>query len=303
MTRPQPATSTQPPQPRTVDLDDGGVRTFAPAKLNLDLRVGPRREDGFHPLESVVVKVTLYDRIDLRARTDGEVTFSCAGADCGPDEWNLACRAARLLAEGHDVPGVDMELTKRIPPGGGIGGGSSDAAAVLGVLRTLWGLDVSDADLAGMAAELGSDVPLFLGGPVSRMTGRGEHLEPVTVHPFLAVLILPGLACPTADVYRAFDNMPAPPAGGLAVDALAGPPSTWRGDLVNDLAAAARRVCPELARLHEKLTEAVAPPVCITGSGSTMFILCDDAAEAAVAAGAAREVTDGEVLVVEPNPW
>lgn len=303
MTGPQPPQSTGSPQPRTVDLDGGGLRCFAPAKINLDLRVGPRREDGFHPLDSVVVKVTLYDRIDLRARADGEVTLSCTGADCGPDDRNLACLAARLLAEGRDVPGADITLAKSIPPGGGVGGGSSDAAAVLGALRTLWNLGLADADLAGMAAELGSDVPLFLGGPASRMTGRGEFLEPVPVHPLLAVLILPGFACPTGDVYRAFDEAPTPKAEPLSLDTLAAPPSTWRGQLVNDLAGAAGRVCPEMARLHAKLSDAVAPPVCITGSGSTMFILCDDEPEAAATVAAVREVTDREVLVVEQNPW
>ena len=303
MSEPHPPQSAVPPQPRTVDLDDGGLRTFAPAKINLDLRVGPRRDDGFHPLDSVVVKVTLYDRIDLRARTDGDVTLLCTGADCGPDERNLAYRAARILAEGRDVPGADITLAKSIPPGGGVGGGSSDAAAVLGALRTLWNLDVSDADLAGMAAELGSDVPLFLGGSASRMTGRGEHLEPVTVHPFVAVLILPGFACPTGDVYRAFDETPTPKTDPLSLDTFAAPPSVWRSRLVNELAGAAERVCPELARLYAKLSDAVAPPVCITGSGSTMFTLCDDEPEAAATAAAVREVADSEVLVVGQNPW
>jgi len=303
MTEPLPPDSAAPPQPRTVDLDDAGLRCFAPAKINLDLRVGPRRGDGFHPLDSVVVKVTLYDRIDLRMRTDGEVTLSCSGADCGPDQRNLAVRAARLLAAGRNVPGADITLAKSIPPGGGVGGGSSDAAAVLGALRMLWDVDVSDADLAGMAAELGSDVPLFLGGAASRMTGRGEHLDPVTVHPFLAVLVLPGFACPTGDIYRAFDEAPAPPAEPLSLDGLAGPPSTWRGKLVNDLAGAAGRVCPELARLHAQLSAAVGPPVCITGSGSTMFILCDDEPEAAAAVAAVRRATDSQVVVVGQNPW
>jgi 4-diphosphocytidyl-2-C-methyl-D-erythritol kinase len=231
------------------------------------------------------------------------VTLACTGADCGAEQRNLAYRAAQILAEGRDVPGVDISLVKSIPPGGGVGGGSSDAAAVLVALRTLWKLDLSNADLAGMAAELGSDVPLFLGGPASRMTGRGEHLEPVTVHPFLAVLILPGFACPTGEVYRAFDEAPAPKAPPLSLDTLRAPPSVWRRHLVNDLAAAAGRVCPELACLYAKLSDAVAPPVCLTGSGSTMFVLCDDPPEAAATAAAIRGVTDSEVLVVEQNPW
>jgi len=315
-----------PVLPRTEAIANG-LRVRAPAKLNLNLLVGLRRADGFHDLDSVVAKVTLYDEIELRPRGDGQITFSCTGADCGSDERNLALLAARLLAEEtkdnvrmaaqtmcrHGAlrrtkrgVGVDIALSKRIPPGKGLGGGSSDAAAVLMALNELWDLRLPQAELSALAAELGSDVPLFLGPPTLRITGRGERVAPARVHPFLAVLYLPGFSCPTAEVYRSFDELAkAPPAprklGMRAVRER--PPSRWRHLLRNDLAPAARRICRELGRVWDDLARRARRPVQMTGSGSALFVLCDDEDEAAAVLGEMPQDVRRQCLLVQQNRW
>ena len=331
MSDPRPdALDILPARPPRQATGDGGLRLAAPAKINLDLYVGPRRPDGYHPLDSLVAKVTLYDEIILRPRPDGRITFRCDGAECGPDDKNLALRAARLLAENArwraggssglaaQGRGADIVLTKSIPPGKGLGGGSSDAAAVLAGLNELWALGLPATGLAELAACLGSDVPLFLGPPVARMTGRGEHLAPAAVHDFLAVLHMPPAVCPTAQVYRRFDELagqgPGPADPLAAGDPLAAPPrdlpamlrtspAAWRDSLRNDLAAPAFHVSPDLQRTHEALVAAVGRPVSVTGSGSALFILCDEPAEAAEVLRRLPGDLPGRTVCVRPNPW
>lgn len=277
----------------------------ASAKINLNLLVGPRRSDGFHPLDSYVAKVTLYDEVRLRRRSDGEIRLACRGIECGDDEKNLALRAARALAEQGGVSaGADVALSKRIPPGRGLGGGSSDAAAVLYGLNELWRLDVPEGELFDLAARLGSDVPLFLGPAACRMTGRGETVEPVRVHPFVAVLVLPRAACATAKVYRACDDQPAAMGQQLSPRMIAEqPPSAWRGLLVNQLASAARRVCMELDEVWTKLAGAVGLTVAMSGSGSALFILCDDEAEASAAMADVPSELKELCVLVRQNDW
>ena len=306
----------QPPvlvaRPRYRQLPGGAIRVAAPAKINLDLLVGPRRADGFHPLDSIVAKITLYDEITLTSRDDGQIALTCANADCGPAERNLAYRAARLLAENAGASqasaggpkGVDIALDKHIPPGKGLGGGSSDAAAVLAGLDRLWKLATPARRLVELAATLGSDVPLFLGPPVVRMTGRGEIIEPAAVRSFAAVLHMPDFACATADVYRAFDALtgagrPMAPRG--SADLATAPPSTWRAGLRNDLTAAAEAISPDLHSTLELVRARTGAPVSMTGSGSAMFILADSAAEAQAIAAHLPTYLPGQTVIVQPN--
>jgi len=293
------------PRPRFEGLPDGALRVRAAAKINLNLLVGPRRADGFHPVDSCAAKITLYDEVRLSPADDGRIVLHCQGADCGPDEDNLAIRAARLLRESAGCgDGARIVLTKHIPPGRGLGGGSSDAAAVLEGLARLWDIDPGAANLGPLAARLGSDVGMFLvGGPV-RLTGRGEAVTAVRVHPFCAVLLMPDFASSTPEVYRAYDEHPAAIAPQLPADLLADqPPSAWRERLVNDLAGPAGRVCPETADLRRLLQQAARRPVCITGSGSAMFVLCDDEHEAADVWAALPPEIRPLCLVTRQNPW
>lgn len=292
------------PQPQFTPLSGGGLVVHAPAKINLNLLVAPLGADGFHQLDSLAAKVTLYDRIELLPG-GGEIELDCAGADCGAPEKNLAVRAARLLwpRRPREAGGVKIRLQKSIPPGKGLGGGSSDAAAVLSGLDRMWDLRLAAGELAGLALQLGSDVPLFLGPPASRMTGRGQHLAPIRVHQFVAVLLLPAAVCPTPAVYKAFDELPHRPQAQLDPQTLEGPVAAWRGRLVNQLAAAACRVSPELDAVWKAMASALAVPVCLTGSGSAIFVLCGDASEAAGVLGKLPPDIRRMCVVVRGNPW
>jgi len=293
-----------PARRRYEALSDGWVLVRAPAKINLNLLVGPRRGDEFHSLDSLVAKVTLYDSLRLRRWDDERIEFNCEGLDCGPDERNLALLAAREMVARGGGYGARIELVKRIAPGGGLGGGSSDAAAVLWGLNRLWSTGLTDAALRELAAGIGSDVPLFLGPPAARMTGRGECVEAVDIHDFTAVIFMPGLSCPTPEVYAAYDRRPPRAGEQLKAEFVsARPPSAWRHRLRNDLLDAACEVRPELADLRDRLARATSVPVCLTGAGSAMFFLCDDAAEASAVVGGLDADIRRRCVVVSRNPW
>jgi len=263
------------------------VKLEAPAKINLYLEVLGRREDGFHELVTVLQTIDLVDDLEvaLRPKTAGapagqaDIDFrldreSLVGADVPADERNLAVRAARdwLAAAGRlDSHGVDLALLKRIPSGAGLGGGSSDAAAVLTALDTLAS---GGPELQPLAAALGSDVPFFLVGGTALCLGRGEHVTPIEQPAcFELMLGLPDFGVPTPSVYAALDaptlrTQPNPReharhwATRLAqadVDALE---SIYRNDLE-----------PPARTLHAPLDDLLeSPAVHLSGSGSTLFL-------------------------------
>ncbi len=293
------------PRAATEPLGDGRLLVRAPAKLNLALRVGPVRDDGFHPLDSLVVKVTLYDELEFMARDDGRVRLTCDDASIGPVADNLVVRAATAMqARAAGGAGVDIVLRKRIPAGAGLGGGSADAAVTLGVLNELWDCGVAEGPLAAMAAELGSDVPLTLGPPAARMRGRGEILDAATIRPFCAVLITPPVHSPTAAVYRAFDDAAPSALAPLDVSAFATrPASEWADATVNDLYAPACRVCGRIAEWVDAATAATGEAVRMTGSGSALFIAADDLDAAVAIAGRLDDRVAGRARVVSQNSW
>ncbi|NDD56908.1 MAG: 4-(cytidine 5'-diphospho)-2-C-methyl-D-erythritol kinase [Verrucomicrobia bacterium] len=179
----------------------------AHAKINLDLRLGSRRPDGFHPIDTLFVKTDIADRLSAVSSPDGSLNLSIDGDEklsAGPD--NLILRAAGALREKtKTAAGAKLRLHKEIPQGAGLGGGSSDAAATLRLLQQLWSLKVTDPVLMEIAAELGSDVPFFLQPDPARGTGRGEILEPLPIQTLpWAVLIHPGFGSPTAEAYRRY---------------------------------------------------------------------------------------------------
>ncbi len=311
-----------PSRVRDERTADGALLWRAPAKINITLHILGQREDGYHELDSVVAKVTLYDELLFRPRQDGEIRLTCSGYDCGGAEDNLVFRAAKLLSKNQ--AGVNIELTKRIPAGAGLGGGSSDAAATLMALNRFWKLNLTDEHLTDLAASLGSDVPLFLSAPAVRMTGRGEIIEPVKVHPFGAILYLPDLHCPTAKVYSVYDADKNPQSGfakRLRRDKSAIRPGTagvpwpdgnpqlneipshWRDKVFNGLESAAMKVCPALVEISSSLADETHLPVHITGSGSAMFIICDDANEAESAIANLPGEMKNHCRVVSLNPW
>ena len=245
-----------------------------PAKINLDLRVGPLRPDGFHSIRSWFVTVGLFDELTIEAADDLRLT--CDDPAIPNDDRNLVLRAAHALRP-PGGPGAAMRLAKRIPAGGGLGGGSSNAAAALIVLNDFWQLGLSRARLHAIAATLGSDVPFFLHGPSSLCEGRGERVTPVSLPACRqAVLILPKIALSTPAVFRTLDelrpNAPEPAAGPApaATDA-----RSLLDAIVNDLEPPAFALRPDLADLAAAAARLVGRPVRMSGSGSTLFTLFD----------------------------
>ncbi|MFC9786562.1 4-(cytidine 5'-diphospho)-2-C-methyl-D-erythritol kinase [Rhodococcus sp. NPDC127528] len=267
----------------------------APSKVNLHLGVGDLREDGYHELTSVFQALSLSD--DVRFADADELSVTVYGDDAGAvptDSRNLVWQAAELLAErAGRAPNVAVSITKGIPVAGGMAGGSADAAAALVGLNELWQLGLDRAELSGIGAQLGSDVPFALHGATALGTGRGERLLPVlardTYHWVLA-LAKGGLSTPT--VFRELDRLRAegsPPRLGGAealMHALAaGDPHALAPLLGNDLQPAALSLAPVLRRTLRAGTDAGALAGIVSGSGPTCAFLCADA-EAAVAVGA-----------------
>ncbi len=278
-------------------------RAAAPAKLNLTLRVGPRRSDGFHDVETLMTRVALCDDVAIELDGGPGVRVCCSAPEIPSDERNLAHRAATLYrsASGHTDLGMRIVIDKRIPSEAGLGGGSSDAAAVLsllnGELRAM-----PPATVAELAARLGSDVPFFLGPAAAWYAGRGERLVAGQRLPECwAVVLLPKARCPTAAVYQAFDALPAPAADRSTIDLSDVRSAAQLMDrLVNDLEPAAEQVAPEVGRLRREAEALAAGPVRMTGSGSALFRLFDSRADAerfCYAAGA-RLPVGGRVALV-----
>lgn len=257
----------------------------SPAKLNLTLRVIGVRPDRFHELESLVAQINLCDTVSVAAHEDGCYALDCDEPTLPCDGSNLVLRAARALNQAAGTNrGVHIGLKKRIPAGAGLGGGSSNAATTLTLLNELWNVGLGKADLGRLAAELGSDVPLFCCSPLCVIRGRGEQVDELGAPPALwAALVLPVIHCSTAAVYAAWDQLRQRPPRPTLAEVLAARDSASRlmELLFNDLEAAAFRVVPSLAELAAQIADATGQPVRLTGSGSALFRLFDDPQAAA----------------------
>jgi 4-diphosphocytidyl-2-C-methyl-D-erythritol kinase len=258
-----------------------GISICAPAKLNLFLHVGEKRLDHYHALESLVVFAEAGDRLEFSPSS--ELSLKIAGpfrAQVPRDDHNLVLRAARALAERTGTKdGAEIALEKNLPVAAGLGGGSADAAAVLRALNVLWHLERPESELLEIAAGLGSDVPACLLSRPCWMEGRGEQVTKTPPLPQLAaVLVNPGVAVPTADVFAALNartgtgQMRPPPASVQSLwDVVA-----YLDDAANDLEAPACRLHPVIDEVLDALS---AEPGCVvaqmSGSGATCFGLFD----------------------------
>jgi 4-diphosphocytidyl-2-C-methyl-D-erythritol kinase len=247
------------------------------AKVNLSLVVLGKRTDGFHELDTVFQAVGLTDRLSFEESDGLALGVDDPSIPAGAE--NLVLRAARALAEEAGVKArAAITLEKRIPAGGGLGGGSSDAAVTLLALSALWEIDVSLERLSRVGAALGSDVPFFLHGGTARGLGRGERIEPLPdLPPRGVVLVMPPFPVATPDVFRQL--------GAAARDVAAGE-APWTGAVPdrNDLEPAAEALFPALREVREALASAGATQARLSGSGSTVFGLFPDLAAAAEAA-------------------
>ena len=259
------------------------VRVFAPAKINLTLKVGRPRADGLHPLESMVAFADIGDIVTAESGDDLALTIEGDFArDLAADDENLVLRAARALAQAAGVAAhARLTLEKNLPVASGVGGGSADAAAALRALNQLWALNWDGARLAKLGRTLGADVPVFFtSAGAAFMSGTGEVCSPAVAPPLAAVLVNPLAPLATADVYRQFDRMSL--GGALAG---AGAPRWDSADaaiagmraLGNDLEAPAQALMPAIAAMLAELR--ALPQVrhaALSGSGATVFALTDD---------------------------
>ncbi len=252
-----------------------------PAKINLTLRVLKRRSDGFHELDTVFQAIDLWDTLEFEHAAG--ITLTTDHPELVADETNLVRRAAALLRETFGIErGVSIRLLKRIPLQGGLGGGSSDAAATLLACAQLWNLDTDACALEPLARRLGADVPFFLHGGTARGTERGDRI--VRLEPFGECPLLLGLApfgSPTAEVFERASGWLTLPANNVNFPALFG--HKWKqpndlGFLANDLQEGVFEAWPELQRFHEELLAAGASTALMSGSGSTVFGVFEDAA-------------------------
>ena len=277
----------------------------SPAKLNLALAVGRRRADGMHPICSWMVSISLADELLLtRLEEDRWSRYAILWHEDArrrseidwPIRQDLAVRAHLALEEKLErrLP-VQMKLEKRIPVGGGLGGGSSNAAAMLRALNELFDLGLSVRELAAVGAALGSDVPFMVAGGSAIVEGAGERVEAHDLQAELhAVLVFPELACPTGAVYAAFDELQCASTNDACVRELLngeGRAGALSDALFNDLTPAAMHVAPALREHLRELAEIADRKAHLTGSGSTMFIICDDAMHAEALAAAIEERT------------
>jgi len=297
----------------------GEVRVWrAPAKVNLGLRLTGRRQDGYHLLESLFAPIDLHDEVEvewtpgpdeiefeMHEGPENDLPTALRGVAEGPE--NLVHRAAQAFRAATGLEGrIRLGLRKGIPAGAGLGGGSSDAAAVLSALSILAGdLRPTRGDLAELALGLGADVPYFLDPAPSLVTGIGEIIEPIEGLPaFDLVIANPGISVATAEVYRVADALSdslTPPRAGSTMRAilrLRSETTDWApalGDLlINDLEPAAIRLCPPIGRLMSRLRELGSVGVSMSGSGATVFGIFDSVEEAESAARELRSAPNSE---------
>ena len=249
------------------------------AKINLNLRVLGRRPDGFHDIESAVQTITFCDRVTLDPAAT-RITLEVDDPSVPADASNLAWRAAACLPVPPGGPrGVGIRLEKRVPTGAGLGGGSSDAAAVLLGAARLWGLAPGPGEMEERAASLGSDVPFFLVGGTAILGGRGDRVTPLPDQPGYDLLVAwPGTPMATREVYsaasaaltsvRKISRMARfePKLRGAAPERV----EAWIG-VGNELEPYARALCPAIGEIRERLLEAGATAAAMSGSGSAVF--------------------------------
>jgi 4-diphosphocytidyl-2-C-methyl-D-erythritol kinase len=239
----------------------------APAKLNLDLFITGRRDDGYHELDSLFCLIDLYDEIILRPTLTPDIVLTNPIPQVLPED-DLTVKAARLLQAYTGVSfGVSMTVKKQIPMGAGLGGGSSDAAAVLKALNQLWHCDLSEAVLSQLGAQLGADVPFFVGGQSARVRGIGERIDPIDLDVRYFVLLKPLIHMDTGFIFKAYATAKSSLKRSFDVD-LEHPINRCHH---NDLQSVVIDLYPEMADYLRLMQQAGGTDARLTGSGSTLF--------------------------------
>ena len=250
--------------------------TYPNAKINIGLRVVRRREDGFHDLESGFVPVPWRDILEIIPGEDFQ--FSTSGiAIPGEAENNLCVKAYTLLSQDVDLPPVQMHLHKIIPIGAGLGGGSANGAFALKALNALFSLTLDQATLEAYAAQLGSDCPFFIANQPAMAYGTGDRLEPFSLDLSgkTVVLVKPPVFVSTADAYRSI--VPRPPSNSLKEMLETVPMGDWKDQVVNDFERTVFAQYPTLAEIKATLYQQGAAYASMSGSGSTIYGLFEQA--------------------------
>ncbi len=243
----------------------------APAKINHFIHVLGKRNDGYHNIQTIFQFISLADKLEIATRKDGQIvgSYDLQGLNFKDD---LIYKAALLLKEKSGTEmGVNIVLDKRIPMGGGLGGGSSNAATMLVALNVLWKLNYSTSELMGLAAHLGSDVPIFIFGQSAWAEGRGEILEPITLSEKVVLLLFPNVKVSTKKVFAAQSlprNTPPLVKGELKT-----------ANLQNDFLDVTNKLYPEVERALIWLSEHCEKAQ-MSGTGSTLFAMFDSVEEA-----------------------
>ncbi len=270
------------------------MRVFAPAKVNLSLRVVRRREDGFHEIDTLMAPISLADELDLEKGTAGSgVVFECDDRSLPAGDDNLVVQAARLFFEKTGIPNdVRIRLTKTIPHGAGLGGGSSDAASTLMGLNELFQSGLSLDALATIAGEIGSDIPFFLFKSAAVCRGRGEIVTPEKLQqPVHLLLLKPEFGVPTPEAYRNWASSRELPGYDYGPQIFAG------SAFFNDLERPVFQKFPFLAEMKEWLCQQ--PEVgaaLMSGSGSTMMAVLGDE-------GQGKQLAERAKAELDPGLW
>ena len=245
---------------------------YAPAKVNLFLKVLSKRPEGYHNIVSLVDLIALYDVVHIE-EIDGDVIIVRDDKGLLPDgEGNTLYRAAKLLKEICSIhKGVRIDVEKMIPIGSGLGGPSSDAATVLKGLSKIWNLSLTDMELMGIGKRIGADVPLFLYGKPCIMEGIGDIITPVDLPVLYYIIVYPGVIVQTKEVYGRLrivltnkENDIKLMGNFKSIDGIV-------NSLENDLEQIGISICPEIKTIKDKMMEAGASGVLMSGSGSSVF--------------------------------
>lgn len=269
------------------------IKREAPAKLNLFLRIVRRRDDGYHEIETLFQRIGLYDHLIVSPNESEEFELLLKGMPLDREgiENNIVTRAYKaIVAYMRCSPGgVRIELEKIIPAGGGLGGGSSDAAAALDAIVDALGLAIPQNALRKIALDLGADVPFFLGPPTAIGQGLGERLTPVSLYnPYWAVLAFPEMSISTAEAYSRFSPENGGNGGGnlqeLILALQRGDHLDALGHMHNDMEILAFEIDPHLEEIRFLLEDQARQIVRMSGSGSTLFTLANSRQTAAMIA-------------------
>jgi len=253
------------------------IKIKANAKINLALAVRHKRGDGYHELDLIFQEIDLCDHLLLSS--DDTINFTTNSSDLINNSDNICIKAARLMQREFDIPGIKIQLEKRIPIGGGLGGGSSDAAAVLKGARELYDLTIKEGNLLALALELGADVPFFIHGKSAYGTGIGEILKPITIYnDYHILLVIPDVRISTVWAYKNLNLALTSKKGdykfrGFRFQNLELP--DFKSEFFNDFEKSVFKAYPLLGDLKSKLYQEGASFAAMSGSGSVLFGLFD----------------------------